>query len=240
MANLARLRPRDTTAKVWITKRSPQVARLPNDVTSVAFSPDSQTLAVGGVEVWPNAAIWTYSVNTWQPGMKLAEFWNIPDIAYSPDGTQLMGGGTSRNVRVWRASDGAEQFVLSHPGQVSRVAFSPAGSTAATGLCEAPDSQNSQCTRGAVWLWEMSTGKLIHKLSDFPEVVEGVAFSADGSVVIGGSRDGTVRAYATSDYRTLLDASSPGASVLALAISPDGRLLATGGGGNIQFWRVEP
>ena len=172
--------------------------------------------------------------------MKLAEAWNIPEMAFSPDGTKLVGGGTSRNVRIWRTSDGAELSVLYHAGQVSSIAISPDGSTVATGLCES--SEVGECTRGAVWLWDLATGRLIQKLSDFPDWVEGVVFSPDGSLVVAGSRDGTVHAYGAPDYGLLLDTALPlgpsPASILAVAISPDGLFLATGGVGKIGLWKV--
>ncbi len=236
---------RDHTARIWDWRDGSLVHSLdfPNEVVSVAFSPDGLSLAVGGVDEWPIAAIWIYDVDTWQPRMRLAEFWNIPDIAFTADGALVVGGGTSRNVRVWRTSDGTEVRILYHPGQVSSIAISPDGSTVATGLCEASD-ETSQCTRGAVWLRELATGRLIQQLSDFPEGVEGVAFTPDGSAVLAASRGGTVRAYATSDHRSLLVAASPPGpspvSLLALAISTDGRFLATGGVGSISLWRVQP
>jgi len=230
---------KDGTAKVWDWRSGELVESLnfPNEVTSVAFSPDSQTLAVGGVDASPNAAVWTYSVASWQLLMKLAEFWNIPAMAYSPDGSVLVGGGTSRNVRVWRTSDGVPMFVFYHSGQVSSVSISPDGSTVATGLCQA--SENSQCTRGAVWLWNLQTGTLIKKLADFSDWVQGVGFSADGSVLIAGSRDGTLRAYTTADYQPVFATTWPD-GVQALSVSPDSRLLATGNSrGEVDLWRVE-
>jgi WD40 repeat protein len=232
---------RDHTARIWDWRSGSLVHSLdfPNEVVSVAFSPDSRSLAVGGVDEWPNAAIWIYDVDTWQPRMRLAEFWDIPDIAFTPDGALLVGGGTSRNVRVWRTSDGAEVRVLYHPGQVSSIDISPDGSTVATGLCEAND-EVSQCVRGAVWLRDLARGRLIRQLSDFPDGVVGVAFSLDGSSVLAASRSGTVRAYATSDHRSLLVATPSPASILALALSADGRFLATGGVGGIALWRVQP
>jgi WD40 repeat protein len=209
----------------------------------VEFSPDSRILAVGGVDQWPNAAIWTYEVDSWTPALKLAEYWNIPDIAFSPDGSQLVGGGTSRNVRVWRTSDGAQQFVLYHGHQAGSIAISPDGSTVATGTCQ-QSTDTSRCTDGAIWLWDLGTGRRITELTGFPEGVVDVEFSHDGSTVIGGSRDGTLRAYSMSDYKLLLVAhSSVGgspAAIIAMAISSDGRFLATAGNGRINVWRVGP
>jgi WD40 repeat protein len=110
-------------------------------------------------------------------------------------------------------------------------------------LCEASD-EASQCVRGAVWLRDLATGRLIRQLSDFPDGVVGVAFSPDGSTVLAASRNGTVRAYATSDQRSLLAAMAPPgpspARILALALSADGRFLATGGVGAISLWRAQP
>ena len=125
--------------------------------------------------------------------MRLAKFWNDPEMAYTPDGQLLAGGGTSRNVRIWKTSDGVEVSILYHPGQVSSLAVSPDGYTLATGLCEA--SQNSVCTRGTVWLWDLLTGASIQRLSDVPDWVEGVAYSLDGSLVVAGARDGASAAH---------------------------------------------
>jgi WD40 repeat protein len=241
---------RDQTARVWdwrsgsLLQTVDSPSRTANgiaDMVSVAFSPDSRTLAMGGVDGWPNAAIWTYTVDTWEPLLKLEEFWNIPDIVFSPDGATIVGGGTSRNVRAWNAADGTQRFIFSHPGQVSSLAISPDGSTLATGLCEASDSA-SQCLRGAVWLWDLASGRSMGKLSDFPDPVEGVVFTPDGSALIAASRGGTLRAYETGHYQPLLATAltkGPTTSRIEdLAISPDGRLVATGGIGKIDLWRV--
>jgi WD40 repeat protein len=238
---------RDRTAKVWDWRRGEILKSLdfPNEVVAVAFSPDSRTLAVGGVDEFPgaqlqDAAIWTFAVDSWEPQLKLAEYWNIPDIAFSPDGSLILGGGTSRNARVWSASDGAERYILHHPGQVGSIAVSPDGSTAATALCEA--SEAGQCTRGAVWLWSLASGKRLESLSDFPTGVSKVAYSSDGSVLFAATPDGTLRAFSTSDYRLLLRETVPPGQYLQnitdMATSADGRYIATGGSGRIDLWRV--
>jgi WD40 repeat protein len=151
-----------------------------------------------------------------------------------------VGGGTSRNARVWTASDGAERYILYHPGQVGSVAVSPDGSTAATALCEA--SEAGQCTRGAVWLWSLASGKRLESLSDFETGVSEVAFSSDGSVLFAATLDGTLRAFSTSDYQQLMRVDVPPGPYLQeitdMAMSADGRYLATGGSGRIDLWRV--
>jgi WD40 repeat protein len=207
---------------------------------SVSFSPDGQILAVGGVDESQNelrnAAVWTFSVDSWEPLIKFPEYWNIGAMAYSPDGSTLLGGGTSRNVQVWRTSNGDSIFTLNHAHQVGDAAISPDGSTVATATCETV--VNVDCSEGGVWIWNLSTGRLIQRLAGFPDVVENLAFAVDGSFLIAGSRGGTLRVYATSDYQPLFEANSPG-GIGALAFSSDGRLLATGGAnGEVHIWKV--
>jgi|GEM_PF-719961 len=232
----------DKTAKIWDWRKRSLLKSLdfPGEVSSVSFSPDGQALAVGGVDEpqnqIQNAAVWTFSVDSWKPVRKFSEYLNVTAMAYSPDGRWLLGGGTSRNVQVWQASDGASLFTFNHAHQVSKAAISPDSSSVATATCET--TINTICTEGGVWLWDLRTGRLIQKLKGFPDVVESVAFSVDGSSLIAASRDGTLRVYATSDDQPRFEAASEG-GIEALALSPDGGLLATGGGnGEVQLWKI--
>jgi WD40 repeat protein len=195
---------------------------------------------VGGVDEAQNqvqnAAIRTFSVGSWKPLVKFPEYLDITAMAYSPKGGTLVGGGTSRNVQVWRAGDGAPIFTLSHVHQVSKAAISPDSSTVATATCATV--VNTKCTEGAVWLWDLPAGKLIKKLAGFPDIVKNVAFSVDGSSLIAASGGGTLRFYGTSDYQTLFEFTSPG-GISALAVSPDGGLLATGSAnGEVHLWKI--
>lgn len=232
----------DATAKIWDWRNGTLLQSLdfPTEVVSVSFSPDGQILAVGGVDEPQgdvrNAAIWTFSVGSWKPLLKFPEYWNITAMAYSPDGRWLVGGGTSRNVQIWRTGDGTSIFTLNHAHQVLDAAISPDGSTVATATCQI--TTNDECTEGGVWLWNLSTGRLINKLKGFPDVVESVAFSVDGSSLIAASRDGMLRVYATSDHQPVFEATPPGGNGM-MTLSPDGGLLATGGAnGAVHLWKV--
>lgn len=237
---------RDHTARVWDWHMGSLVKTLdfPNEVVSIAFSPDSLTLAVGGVDELPgtplqDAAIWTYSVDTWDPQDQLAEYWNISDIAFTPDGARIAGGGTSRNLRVWRTRDGSEERILYHAGQVGSIAISPDGLTLASALCES--SEAGRCVRGAVWLWDLGAGTRRESLTDFAGAVVDVAYSPDGTMLFVATA-GELRAYATAGFELLLATAPPPGpfelDIADLAVSNDGRFLATGGSGRIDVWRV--
>jgi WD40 repeat protein len=236
----------DGTAQVhdWRTGDVEKVLNFPAQVVRVGFSPDGQTLAVGGVDTSQNqiqnAAVWMYTVGSWSPLFKLPEYMNITAMAYSPTNGVIIGGGTSRNVQVWRTDTGAPLFTLSHAHQVSKAVISPDGSTVATATCATVT--NGECTEGGVWLWDLPTGKLLRKLGGFPSVVENLVYLTDGTALIAGSRDGTLRVYITSNiasgYSPVLDITAPG-GVSALAVSPDGTLLATGNNnGDVNIWKI--
>ena len=234
----------DGTLKVWDWRNKTVVYTqyFPGQAVSVSFSPDGQSLAVGGVDEIKNqiahAAVWTYSVGSWQPLVKFPEYLNVTALAYSPGGGTIVGGGTSRNVQVWQAADGKPVYTLSHAHQVSKAAISPDGSTVATATCmTVVNAVNAECTEGGVWIWNLPTGKLIKKIGGFPNMVERVAFTTDGSNLIAGSRDGTLRFFPITSYVSLSEYQSPG-GINAMAVSPNGGLLATGNSnGEVFVWK---
>jgi WD40 repeat protein len=217
----------DGTAKIWDWRNGDQLKTLnfPSGVYSVRFSPDGQTLAIGGVDEMENqirhAAIWTFAVGTWEPGLKFYEFWNVTSMAFSPNGGVLVGGGTSRNVQVWRASDAAVIFTLNHAHQVADIAISPDGSTVATATCIT-----------------VVSGRLLKKLSGFPNLVENVEFTADGSMLIAVTRYGTLRFYYTAEYSPVYETTPPDGNGV-LTLSADNGLLATASNnGEVRLWKV--
>jgi len=85
----------DGTAKVWDWRSGDLLKSLdfPDQVGSVSFSPDGQTLAVGGLDDLQSlhAAIWIFSTSSWKPLLKIPEYVNITAMVYSPNGRWLVG-----------------------------------------------------------------------------------------------------------------------------------------------------
>ena len=124
---------------------------------------------------------------------------------------------------------------ISHAHQVLKAVISPDGSIVATGTCI--QVVNSICKDGGIWLWDLKTGKLLNKLNGFPDFVENLAFSADSSLLIAGSRDGTLRVYTTTNYQSTFETNVPG-GISAMTLSSDSGMLVTGNfGGEVHFWK---
>ncbi len=111
----------------------------------------------------------------------------------------------------------AARHRLEHPARVFAIAFSPDRNTLGT-----------TCADQIVRLWDVKSAKVVRLLEGHEQPVTSVAFSPDGKTVASGSLFFTVRLWDAESgdlKRTMLRTSSP------VAYSPDGSVLATGGGG---------
>lgn len=155
-------------------------------VGSVEFAPNSQTIATGcsTVKLW----------NT--NGKLLGDFKGhqalVWDVAFSPDGTQLVSGSIDVTAKLWQ-SDGKLLTTFSqHNGPITSVAYTSharsandADGTGTDGILVASASNDR-----SVKLWR-SDGTLVATLNGHTGSVSKVEFSADGQKLISASTDGT-------------------------------------------------
>ncbi|MBT2418174.1 trypsin-like peptidase domain-containing protein [Streptomyces sp. ISL-22] len=209
----------DRFVQLWDTStRAPRVtfAGHANAVLSLAFSPNSRTLATAGrdntVRLWDATA---GNDRTTLRGHTNAVFW----LAFSPDGRTIASASADNSARLWNSETGRPEKKLSgHSKEVNAVAFHPDGDMVTTGSED-----------GTVRLWDTKTGASRPPLKDHDSPVRSVAFSRDGKTLATGGVDGTLllRDAATGEARPPIDAHSE--AVLDMAFSADNRVLATAG-----------
>ena len=250
------LKSTEHTVKLWTVSTGENLATLHGHagfVTTVAYSRDGKILASGSedktVKVW--------AVET---GQNLATLQghgeSINSVAISPDGTKLASGSDDRTIRLWELPTGRALHTLSKESlnklqiddevgtkterfmsRVKSVAFSPDGLILAT-LDE--DIGGSLCG-DAVKLWDVGTGQFLTVLTDGTDFAGfAVAFSPDGTKLVSGSWDFTVKLWDVSTRKHIATFPGHTGNVSSVAFSPDGTKLASGSyDGTILVWDIE-
>jgi WD40 repeat protein/serine/threonine protein kinase len=191
----------------------------------LAFSPDGQRLACGGLDRIVrvlDAATWK-EIRSFHGSTSL-----IADVAFSPDGKRLAASCFDGSIKVWEVATSRELCTCkAHKDVVWYVAFSPDGKR----LASASKDQTAR-------LWDARTGQELRPALDHPGEVWGIAFSPDGSQIATGGSDKPVRLWEVATGRLVrtFERSAVG-SYSPVAFSPDGRRLASADGdGNLTVW----
>jgi WD40 repeat protein len=200
---------------------------------SVAYSPDGTRLALGGLGMYPNGAIWIYDTSNWTVIHELpVNGQNVLDLVFSPDGKRLYSAGTDGRIRVWDVTEGLLLMNFQKGRQANRIALSPEGSFLASIFCTSSDAFG--CAKGGVNVWKTADGKI---LKSFADVATSVAFSPDGALLATGGdfHDPAIRLRYTATWDNVGEAA--GMSV-CIAFSPDGRLLASADYEDVMIWSI--
>ncbi|MFF2650161.1 hypothetical protein [Streptomyces sp. NPDC058045] len=203
-------------------------------VNTLAFSPDSHTLAAGSsdstVHLW-KVADPGHPAPLVKPLTGPAQ--PVMSVAFSPDGHTLAAGSADHTIHLWNVTHpeaiGPLGRPLTGPGDaVSDVVFSPDSRTLAAGNLD-----------GSVDLWNLPPTRI----SGAGGNVASVAFRPDGRTLAAGNQNNTVSLWNTADPNHPAPRGDPLTGpedpVEAVAFSPDGHTLAAGdGGGTVTLWNT--
>ncbi len=154
----------------------------------------------------------------------------VASLAFSPDGSLLASGGARGEVKIWDVKEGKERRTLNYPQMqdaIASLAFSAHARLLAAGT---GDNYNTS-KPGIAIVWEVDTN-IAKTYRGHSAAVRAVAFVPGGEFLVSGSADKTVRLWdcATDQSRLILKKPSRG-RMFAVAVSPDGTRVVTGGEG---------
>lgn len=186
----------DTRVHLWDVETGESVRALEGltgPVTSVAFSPNGNSLAAGAVtDCAANVVFILWNVDT---GEVLPTWGGAPStvmsVAFNPNDQQFAVGGIWGlqliDVNTLEVSD-----LPGHTASVTSIAYSPDGKLFASG-------SEDQTIR----LWETQSQESLHVLEGHTNTVTSIAFSPNGEELASGSYDGTVQFWKVETGRIL-------------------------------------
>jgi hypothetical protein len=202
---------------------TPVLIRHTAPVTALAASPDGR-LVLGGddrgmIQMWDSA--------TGKPaGQPIRQERVINVVTMTSDGTTILVGDDSGEVkRVDAATANAAGETITCPGPVLALDLRPGGREVMAGTCE----------RG-VWLLEGDNrGDAVKPFTPESPVLA-AALLAQGGLLLSGHEDGLGRFWTLPGGAPAGEPLRHGNAVRAVAFSPDGKRIVTGGDRTARLW----
>jgi WD40 repeat protein len=208
-------------------------------IYAAAFSPDGKTLAAAG----SNGTILLWDAATGEPEAAFAGHQaGVESLALSPDDKLLASVAADEGIMLWDLAAARPRPGFHSPkGYFNSIAVSPDGQWLAAGIRWRQD----------VRLLKTRTGEDVRRFTGSPNGENVLAFSPDGKILAAGStdnvehpRDKSIRLWEAATGKLLRRIvfplpARPTGGIVCLAFSPDGRLLASGGGDKgVHIWNA--
>jgi WD40 repeat protein len=153
----------------------------------------------------------------------------IVALTLAPD-ARLISADSDKLITIWDLRKAKISSTLPVSEEIKTVVVSPEAKTLAVG-------GGDFFGPGSIWLFDLTTGQLKHKLAGHLLPVRSVMFSKNGSELLSGSGDGTIKFWDVAtgqEKRTIRNGTLP---VHVVAFSPDEkRVIAGSADGKINVW----
>ncbi len=244
----------DRTVRLFTLNDGKPLAEIkaPGIVRNLSFAPNSQMLAVACATPEGAGILQTWNV-VFNPGQALpAEFGKpvqtysdagiLGDVVFHNNGNIFYSGSANKPIQVWKLAADTPVKNFGHPNLVDVVAFNPAGTLLATG-----------CHDGRIRLFDVAKGNVVREIQAHvtmpqPSAVYCVAWSRDGKQILSGSYDRSLKLWNADDGKLIREfkgyedkkfEKGHRGSVVAAALAPDGKTLASGDWDHaIKIWNV--
>jgi WD40 repeat protein len=211
------------------------ISELVDEVNSLAFSSDGQTLVSCGadstIKLWHVGALDLIDILHKHNGM-------VRCAAFTPDGRMLATGGDDRKILFWDLMQRQVAIALSLDDTAAHsLVLSRDGETLVTGSYR----------KIKVWRTSPQTGvnslkdaQPLHTLMGHSHIVGSLAISADGKLLVSGSWDQTIKIWQLETGQLLHTLKGHRDRVYAIALTPDGQIIASGSADKtIKLWHVQ-
>ncbi len=200
-------------------------------VTSLAFSPDGQSVAVViGQNTLAVVQVATGTFLSTQQGLG-----DLTAVAFRPDGQALafstLGGD------VYTLDLASPQAALAF-GAITTTGGGEAATLAVNDLAWNPAGLLAVGTSGSlILLWNGSGDPVMFDTG--AQGVDALAFSPDGTLLVSGANDGTVALWDVATHTPLQTLPGHTGTITSLAFSPDGTRIASGSAdGTARLWNA--
>jgi WD40 repeat protein len=227
-----------TITRIWDVASASELQHFvggASAVTTAVFSPRGNLMVTALAD--HTARIWDRDAGK-ETGTIEGNTNTVSSVVFSTDSTRFLTGSYDGSTRLWDTASGKQVVRMEVPSAaagpfggsmfsyVFSVAISRDGKRAVSGGLD-----------NTMHLWDLESGKELHRFEGHSDGVWTVDLSPDGRLAASGSFDKTARVWDVQSGSTLQKFEGSFAGALAVRFMPDGhQLIASGADNTVRVW----
>ena len=205
--------------------------------TSVSVSPSERVIAAASADGTVQLLSLTTAGSLASVARLEGHAGPVLSVLFGRDEATVVSGSADRSIKVWDVAGRRVLRTLSnHTGAIHCLAPRPARPDAGD---PAPDACASGADDHTVRIWQPAIGRMVRIVRGQEAPVFSVAYAPDASALYSAGAEGIVRMIDADSDSILMQWRASDDWIYAVAVSPDGRHVATGDWtGDVKIWQV--